>query len=171
MASPAPLASIAIDGAEPGDIIVVDGGEDNVYRVTPAGVVSEFLSNADIEDVFGGGVDLEGGIWFDSDGNFYLTDEDSDAVAKFPSVDSATGAVDPAGAVILSEADVLAAFGGGADYKAGAVFVSQSGFTEDSGFANDIIDGGEGNDTIIADNGTSGSIPASATNALVVTIQ
>lgn len=47
-----------------------DGGADTIFRVTPAGVVSTFLSEAAIEAVIGGDADLEGGIAFDSLGNF-----------------------------------------------------------------------------------------------------
>src|SRR3546814_728264 len=79
-----------------GDLIVADDSDANtIYRVTPAGVISVFLSEAELEAVAGGSIDLEGGIWFDSDGNFYVTDNDTDSVYKFFSSDPATGAVDP----------------------------------------------------------------------------
>ncbi len=135
-----------------GDIIVADEGTDTFYRVTPDGAVSEFLSNAELTAVFGGGVDLEGGFWFDSDGNFYVTNENGDDIAKFESVNPWTGEADPAGQVLLSEADILAAIGSNVDYEGGAVAVPGGGaFPTDTGFANDIIDGGEGDDALAGD--------------------
>ena len=54
-----------------GDLIVADDKTDTVYRVdTGDGSVSTFLSKEQIEAVAGDGVDLEGGIAFDVDGNF-----------------------------------------------------------------------------------------------------
>src|SRR3546814_1816181 len=51
-----------------GDLIVADDSDANtIYRVTPAGVISVFLSEAELEAVAGGSIDLEGGIWFDSE--------------------------------------------------------------------------------------------------------
>ncbi len=67
-----------------GDIIVADVlGADTIWRVTPAGVVSTFLSESQLETVNGGDVDLEGGIAFDSLGNFYVAESDSNSILKF----------------------------------------------------------------------------------------
>src|SRR3546814_1484164 len=105
-----------------------------IYRVTPAGVISVFLSEAELEAVAGGSIDLEGGIWFDSDGNFYVTDNDTDSVYKFFSSDPAIGAVDPASGILLaSEADIIAALGA-ANLDGGAISVP--GFLLDTVDAN-----------------------------------
>ena len=67
-----------------GDIIVADNsGANMIHRVTPAGVVTTFLSEANLEAVAGGPVDLEGGIAFDSDGNFYVAESEYDQILKF----------------------------------------------------------------------------------------
>ena len=57
-----------------GDLIIGDNaGADTVRRVTPAGVVSTYITEAVLEALIAGlDVDLEGGIAFDSAGNTYL---------------------------------------------------------------------------------------------------
>lgn len=72
--------------AQNGDLIIADNaGSDTIHRVTPAGVVSTFLSEAQLEAVTGADVDLEGGIAFDSSGNFYVADEASESILRFNS--------------------------------------------------------------------------------------
>jgi outer membrane protein assembly factor BamB len=67
-----------------GDIIVADDlGADTIFRVTPAGMVSTFLSESQLETVTDGDVDLEGGIAFDSLGNFFVADRASGCILKF----------------------------------------------------------------------------------------
>jgi len=67
-----------------GDLIVADNsGADTIHRVTPAGVVTTFLSKANLEAVSGEPVDLEGGIAFDSAGNFYVAEAASNDILKF----------------------------------------------------------------------------------------
>ncbi|WP_420346332.1 hypothetical protein [Pelagibius sp.] len=154
VASGAPFSNI--DGymvlAPNGDIIVADQGSNSLHRVTPDGAVTEFLSNAQLNAAFGGAVDLEGGIWFDSDGNFYVTDENSDFIVKFGSVDPWTGEVDPAGELLLTDVQVQNAIASNVDYEGGAVLVPGGGaFPTDTGFANDVIDGGEGDDALAGD--------------------
>src|SRR3546814_3773878 len=88
--------------------------------------MSVFLAEAELEAGAGCSIDLEGGIWFDSDGNFYVTDNDTDSVYKFFSSDPATGAVDPASGILLaSEADIIAALGA-ANLDGGAISVPGS---------------------------------------------
>jgi len=67
------------------DLIIADDSIDTIHRVTPAGVVSTFLSEAQLEAVTGADVDLEGGIAFDSSGNFYVAEENSDSILRFDS--------------------------------------------------------------------------------------
>jgi streptogramin lyase len=67
-----------------GDLIIADNsGADTIYRVTPAGVVSVFLSKAQLDAVAGQDVDLEGGIAFDSGGYFYVAEENTDSILRF----------------------------------------------------------------------------------------
>ena len=67
-----------------GDLIIADNsGADTIYRVTPAGVVSVFLSKAQLDAVTGEDVDLEGGIAFDSVGNFYVAEAETDSILRF----------------------------------------------------------------------------------------
>ncbi len=66
-----------------GDLIVADSDADVLFRVTPAGVVSVFLSENDLESVTGSDIDLLGGFAFDAAGNFYVTDGDEGVVLRF----------------------------------------------------------------------------------------
>jgi hypothetical protein len=123
-----------------GDLIVIDesgdhqGAFDNIYRIdAETGEVSVFLSNQELRDVVGHSVDLEGGISFDADGNFYIAEEQSDAIYKFTASDAATGAVDAAsGEVFVSKADLYDHYGTGtnADLEGGMFFDMISGGDE-----------------------------------------
>lgn len=98
-----------------GDLIVADNaGADTIYRVTLAGVVSTFLSEAQLEAVTGQDVDLEGGIAFDSAGNFYVAEEDTDNILKF----------DPSliGSIWVTAANMLAVTGVRPNLEAGIAF-------------------------------------------------
>jgi hypothetical protein len=66
------------------DLLVADdSGADTVHRVTPAGLVSTFLSESQLSLVTGALVDLEGGLALDSLGRFYLAEANSDSVLRF----------------------------------------------------------------------------------------
>jgi hypothetical protein len=74
-----------------GDLMVADdSGADTVHRVTPTGVVSTFLSKAELDLVTGFVVDLEGGIAFDSSGNFYLAEANLDSILRFDAAGTST---------------------------------------------------------------------------------
>ena len=107
-----------------GDLIVADDKTDTVYRVdTGDGSVSTFLSKEQIETVAGDGVDLEGGIAFDADGNFYLADEKTDGILKWPADDADAGTINPdAGEVFVTDASISAVTGEEADLEAGIFF-------------------------------------------------
>ena len=107
-----------------GDLIVADDKTDTVYRVdTGDGSVSTFLSKEQIEAVAGDGVDLEGGIAFDVDGNFYLADEKTDGILKWPADDPDAGTINPdAGEVFVTDASISAVTGEEADLEAGIFF-------------------------------------------------
>lgn len=77
---------VFIARAPNGDIIVADdAGGDVIWRIKSDGTFSTFLSEAAILAVIGSGsdVDLEGGIAFDGNGNFYLAEETSGMLLKF----------------------------------------------------------------------------------------
>ena len=106
-----------------GDIIVADtGGNNELLRVEPDGTVSVFLSFGDLDAATGAPApDLRGGFWFDADGNFYVSDTETDTIYRFDSLDPLTGAVDGASGVpFLSDADIIAALGA-ADLQGGAL--------------------------------------------------
>ena len=107
-----------------GDIIVADDGTDTIYRVDANdGTVTTFLSEAQLESLVGHEVDLEGGIAFDQFGNFYVAEENSDDVFRWPVDDLAAGTIDTsAGALFVSENDIRDAIGGGADLEGGIAF-------------------------------------------------
>ncbi len=73
--------------AQNGDLIISDNsGADTIHRVTPAGVVTTFISKAELDAIVApNSVDLEGGIAFDSSGNFYVAEENTDSILKFDS--------------------------------------------------------------------------------------
>jgi streptogramin lyase len=71
--------------AADGDLIVADQKVDAMFRVTPAGAVSTFLSEAQLEApaCVGGEVDPGAGIAFDGAGNFYMAENNTDAIYRF----------------------------------------------------------------------------------------
>ena len=104
-----------------GDLIICDNSDaDTVYRVDPAtGTVSTFLTKDQILTAIGDPgqteVDLEGGIAFDSQGYFYLAEEESNNVLKFDSSGN--------GQIFVSESEITAATGeDNADLEAGIAF-------------------------------------------------
>ena len=103
-----------------GDLIICDNaGGDIIYRIDPStGTVSTFLTEAQILAAIGDpgqtDVDLEGGIAFDSQGYFYLAEEDSDNIGKFDSSGN--------GQIFVSETDIEAVTGEDADLDAGIAF-------------------------------------------------
>ena len=107
-----------------GDIIVADDGTDTIYRVDANnGTVTTFLSESQLESLVGHDVDLEGGIAFDHFGNFYVAEENSDDVYRWPADDVAAGTIDTsAGALFISENDIRDSIDGGADLEGGIAF-------------------------------------------------
>ncbi len=113
-----------------GDIIVADDSSDTIYRVTPAGVVTEFLTEDELEATVGQDVDLEGGIWFDANGNFYVAEENTSTVYRWTGTNPATGAIDPAsGTAFATDASIAGATGENPDFEGGALFQALSGTT------------------------------------------
>jgi len=107
-----------------GDLIISDdAGGDTIYRVTPAGAVSTFLSEATLEAVgcVNGDVNLEGGIAFDSSGNFYLAEESTDSIYMFDPALSCS--------VWVTAATIQAVTGIAPDFEGGIAFASPSIFT------------------------------------------
>lgn len=103
-----------------GDLIVADEEEDTIYRVKPDGTVTVFLSETELQDVTGFDVELEGGIAFDEHGNFYVADEESDALLKWLVDDVLMGTIDTtSGTIFLDEFGFP---GGEADLEGGIAF-------------------------------------------------
>ena len=68
-----------------GDILLVNDADPVIdyLRISPEGVVSTFLTDAQVEAVAGFLIDdSEGGFAFDSEGNFYIAEEDSDNILR-----------------------------------------------------------------------------------------
>lgn len=97
-----------------GDLIVADTDDDVLYRVTPGGVVSVFLSEASLETVAGADIGLSGGFAFDASGNFFVTDSTSDQVLRFD-----TSLV---GTVFLTAGAIQAVTGSVPNLSAGVAF-------------------------------------------------
>jgi len=131
-----------------GDVIVVDdlsGPSDgaDIWRIDPdTGATSLFLSDSVINSVVGGEVDLEGGIGFDADGNFYIAEENTDSLYKWDALDPDAGTIDT---------------------NSGSIFAEQDDIEDDTDFSGvdlegdltfarlgdgDVLIGGEGSDTL-----------------------
>ena len=127
LASGTPFADldVYITLAPNGDLIVADdSGGDTIWRVDTAdGSVSTFLSEAQLEAVVGQDVDLEGGIGFDSAGNFYVAEENTDTIYTWPALDPNAGTIDPAaGGVFVSKAELTEVVGTTPDLEGGMTF-------------------------------------------------
>ena len=114
-----------------GDLIVADAGTDSVFSVdVDTGEVSTFISHAQLHAANDGDdVDLQGGIAFDGNGNFYLGDEQHDNILKFPS-DGTSGGIDADnGGIFVSEGTMSGTTGQDADLEGAITF---SGLMETS---------------------------------------
>jgi sugar lactone lactonase YvrE len=103
-----------------GDLIIADNTTDTnegaIYRVTPEGSVSVFLSSAQLQAVTGGTVEARGGIAFDEAGNFYLADTASGSILRFDE--------SLAGEVWVSASDIQAITGVAPTLDGGIAFQS-----------------------------------------------
>ena len=107
-----------------GNLVVTDQGTDAVYEVDPAtGETSVLITSAQITAVTGKShADLQAGLSFDSDGNLYLAEEDSDHVLKFP-VDATTGEINAdAGEIFVDKSDMKTATGSSPDLEGAIAF-------------------------------------------------
>ena len=118
LASGAPFADLDVfmTRAPNGDLIIADDDADTIRRVTPAGVVSTFLSEAQLEDAtcVGQEVNLQGGIAFDDAGSFYVAEEDTDDIYEFDAALQCSQ--------FVSEAAIQAVTGKDPDFEAGIAF-------------------------------------------------
>ncbi len=135
LASGAPFTDLDVymTLAPNGDLIVADDTDaDTIYRVVTSGddtgTVTTFLSKVEIEAVTGGDASLEGGIGFDSLGNFFVAEENEDAIFRWSGYDSDSGTIDPAsGQLYVSEAQLTDTVGGGdPDLEGGMTFFNTS---------------------------------------------
>lgn len=101
-----------------GDYIVADDccGGDEVFRVTPAGEVTTFLSDVDISTVTGQAIDLEGGIEFDVRGNLYMAEHGSGQILKFDQAQN--------GSVFVTTADIQAVTGVVPNFQADIAYLA-----------------------------------------------
>lgn len=66
-----------------GTLFAADEQSDSIVSINPSGVVSLFITEAELAAATGNsGVDLQGGIAVDEDGNLYIADDTSDSVLK-----------------------------------------------------------------------------------------
>ncbi|MEM9557540.1 MAG: carboxypeptidase regulatory-like domain-containing protein [Acidobacteriota bacterium] len=115
--SPFSVPSVFITTAANGDVMVADDSLDRIHRVDPStGLVDTFLDQSLLEAPLGGDADLEGGIAFDVDGNFYLAEENQDQVFRYEA-----GSL--VGSIYVSEAAMRAVTGSRPDLDGGIAFV------------------------------------------------
>ncbi len=125
VASGAPFTDIDVfmttDGN--GDIYIADDGDDDhIYKIdVDTGNISVFISEDTLDslvETFSDGdstsADLEGGIAFDSDGNFYVAEENADIIIKFDTSLNAS--------LFASEATLSNAADGTVDLEGGIAF-------------------------------------------------
>jgi len=74
-----------------GDLYVTEEDNNNILRITPEGVISIFLYESDITAITGSGsAEVEGGIAFDSLGNFYVAEDSTENILRFDTVPTGT---------------------------------------------------------------------------------
>jgi|GEM_PF-1657727 len=101
--------AVALDGT----LYFSEDTSDALLRVTPAGVVSVLASEATLAAATGdSSSDIDSGLILGSDGNLYAADDACDCVVR---VTLPGGAV----SVVVTEATIEAATGGGADLEGG----------------------------------------------------
>ena len=135
-----------------GDLIIADDGADTIFRVdTDTGDVSVFLSESDLEAITGGDVDLEGGVSFDAEGNFYIAEENTDDIYMWSGYDEETGEIDAAsGELFAGEATLGDATTGTVDLEGGIAFAPDLTGTVSG---NDTLRGGAGDDVLLGGGG------------------
>ena len=93
-----------ITTAPNGDIILVDEETEDIFRVTPEGVVSIFLDEDDIEAILtSDDYDPTGGIDFDLDGNFFIAQSDApSSIIKWTVDNKDLGTIDTNSGVVFA---------------------------------------------------------------------
>ena len=94
-----------ITTAPNGDIILVDEETEDIFRVTPEGVVSIFLDEDDIEAILtSDDYDPTGGIDFDLDGNFFIAQsEPPSSIIKWTVDNKDLGTIDTNSGVVFAD--------------------------------------------------------------------
>jgi large repetitive protein len=154
-------ADVYMTIAPNGDLIVADDGSDTIFRISTSGKdkgdVSVFLSESQLEAVVGQDVDLEGGISFDAEGNFYIAEENTDNVYQFSGYDADMGTIDAStGTLYISEEQFESVQGHDTDLEGGIAFGGGDGGWEavnEQAGGDDVLIGGEGDDTLYGGGG------------------
>ena len=113
--------------ASNGDLLIADESPDVIHRMTPAGGVSTFLSQAQLEAANGGAVTPRGGIALDSSGNFYLAESGVGNLLRFDP--SLNGTVWISGSVVTALTGVPPNFNGGIAFEPVVTTVLLASFT------------------------------------------
>ena len=98
-----------ITTAPNGDVILVDEETEDIFRVTPEGVVSIFLDEDDIEAILtSDDYDPTGGIDFDLDGNFFIAQsEPPSSIIKWTVDNKDLGTIDTNSGVVFANEDSI----------------------------------------------------------------
>jgi len=93
-----------ITTAPNGDVILVDEETEDIFRVTPEGVVSIFLDEDDIEAILtSDDYDPTGGIDFDLDGNFFIAQSEApSSIIKWTVDNKDLGTIDTNSGVVFA---------------------------------------------------------------------
>ena len=74
-----------------GDLFVTEEGNNDILRITPEGVVSIFLYESDMTSITSAGsAEVEGGIAFDTWGNFFVAEDTMHHILRFDTVPTGT---------------------------------------------------------------------------------
>ena len=118
--------------ADNGDVYFSEDNSDFVIKATPDGVLSTFLTGAEIAAVVGNlNVDLENGMTIGPDGDLYFIDENNDTVLKATIPDGVLSVVLTRDQVIAVTGDSTADLDGGMDFDCfGNLYFTDTPFRE-----------------------------------------
>jgi len=97
-----------------GNLVLMNWKQGLVQRITPDGTLTPLLSPERLAQIFGDEVSLAGGAAFDAAGNFFLTEDDTESIAR---LDAALQ-----GGIWIDEPTVRAVTGSDPDYRSGVAF-------------------------------------------------
>ncbi len=97
-----------------GNLVMVDRDRDMIRRISTGGALSIAVTQSRLEETFGGEVRIDAGIAYDTAGNLYVADDNSESIATFDAEGN--------GRVWIDVAAFVAVLGVEPDLRAGIAF-------------------------------------------------